>query len=161
MGRKTNYNGTPGQRFWQKVHRAGDTDCWQWVAATTGSGYGVFRIDGKLVRAHRWSYAKYRGEIPKGMHVCHHCDRPSCVRPSHLFLGTQADNLADMARKGRQAKGDTHGNSKLAETDVVAIKKRLANGESQTAIAADYGVSDSRISEIKKGKTWRHMEVAT
>lgn len=90
-------------RFWEKVDKSGD--CWLWTAATAFWGYGVFQLgrgpgEG-IVRAHRWSWEQAHGPIPDGLFVCHHCDTPACVRPSHLFLGTNADNLGDMGRKGR------------------------------------------------------------
>ena len=161
MGRKKNYNGTPEQRFWRKVDVPSADECWEWTGAKRSDGYGIINIDGKLVSAHRWSYKKYRGEIPDGMFVCHKCDVRLCVRPDHLFLGTHADNVADMMQKGRQNKGEVHGMSKLSNSDVTAIKKRLAAGrELQKDIGADYGVTQARISEINTGKGWAHVEVA-
>lgn len=89
-------------RFWSKVNKT-DT-CWFWTASTVGKStyrYGGFWYKGKTVRAHRFSYEETYGPIPKGMKVLHKCDNPLCVRPDHLFLGTDADNNLDRSLKGR------------------------------------------------------------
>ena len=89
-------------RFWEKVNKT-DT-CWLWTAQRTTGGYGVFRIRNPRAQttAHRVAWEMAHGPIPDGLNVCHHCDTPSCVRPDHLFLGTQRENLRDMTVKGRR-----------------------------------------------------------
>lgn len=92
-------------RFTEK-YEVNDRGCWIWTGGTVDGGYGQFSIgrDGRrsvVMQAHRWSYRHYNGEIPEGLLVLHRCDTPACVRPEHLFLGTQADNMADMRAKGR------------------------------------------------------------
>ena len=147
------------QRFWAKVRKGdGRNGCWLWTASKFPLGYGAFRgsPSGNNILAHRYSWATNFGPIPEGLCVCHHCDVKACVRPDHLFLGTQADNVADKVAKGRQArqKGSQHGMAKLNEDQVLAIRR---DGRLQRVIAADYGVSIMSISFIKSGKRWGHV----
>jgi hypothetical protein len=94
-------------RFWDKV-RIGD-GCWEWQASKRATGYGQFAYLGKpSVKAHRVAWMLNRGLIPDGVCVLHRCDNPGCVRPSHLFLGTQEDNIRDREVKGRSPTGDAH-----------------------------------------------------
>jgi hypothetical protein len=93
------------ERFWPKVNKTAPNGCWEWTACTNELGYGWIAAgtrQGRHLKAHRVSYALAFGEVPEGMSVLHRCDNPLCVKPSHLFLGTQADNMADMIRKGRK-----------------------------------------------------------
>jgi hypothetical protein len=94
------------ERFWEKVQK-GD-GCWEWQGAFFRRGYGAFKVLGKTVKAHRFSYEMDRGPIPSGMFVCHSCDNPGCVRPEHLFLGTPDENVQDMMSKGRAGNPRRH-----------------------------------------------------
>lgn len=131
--------------------------CWLWVGMETRHGYGEIRRGGKRdgrVLAHRLSWQIHNGPIPDGMVVCHRCDTPACVNPDHLFVGTQAENIADMWSKGRGAAGESAPSAKLSESDVKAI---IADSRTQEEIAADYGVSSSHVSMIQTGRQWRGL----
>jgi hypothetical protein len=96
------------------------------------------------------------GEIPPGMHVLHHCDNPPCINPSHLFLGTQADNMRDKEQKGRgnHPQGERHGRAKLTEADVLMIRaSALSNG----ALARQLGVTKKTVRRARDGRAWRHL----
>ncbi len=94
--------------FWIKVEKQDGDGCWEWTGAK-GRGYGLFHDGIRLVPAHRWLWEQTNGPIPKGKILCHHCDNRPCVRPDHLFMGTNKDNSEDMVRKGRQATGERNG----------------------------------------------------
>lgn len=91
-------------QFWLKVQKT-DT-CWLWIGHKDQQGYGKTSIRGKRILAHRYSYELHYEAIPSGLYVCHKCDVPNCIRPDHLFLGTNLENLADKFAKNRQAKGE-------------------------------------------------------
>lgn len=95
------------ERFLSKVIKS-DSGCWIWIASKDKDGYGRFSFSGEDISAHRTSWLIYKGDIPEGLHVHHNCpggDNPSCVNPNHLWLGTQADNIADKVAKGRGCSG--------------------------------------------------------
>ena len=147
-------------RFEDFVERIPWSGCWIWMGATKPSAwnYGKFWFDGSLIHAHRVSWMLYRGEIPDGMFVCHTCDVPLCVNPAHLFLGTPADNMADMAAKGRDLEGRiTQGRkiSRLSEDQVLAIRASTLSGSQLGKI---YGVSRTTIHSIKNRSIHKHIE---
>lgn len=146
-------------RLLAKININAESGCWEW-SASKRQGYGKIKVDGKYIGAHRVSYAIHRGVIPSGMHVCHQCDNRACINPEHLFLGTNADNMADRDAKGRGVifRGENHGSSKLAEADVLAIR---ASKLSQRKLAAIYGVSGRYISSVRTGKNWAHLPRAS
>lgn len=153
----------PRVRFWSKVEPR-PSGCWEWTGATRRGGYGVFvyRLASYRVRqdtAHRLSWEMLYGPVPDGLLVCHSCDNRRCVRPSHLWLGTDQDNSDDKMRKGRSNLASrswrprSHG-TKLSEDDIPGIRARIATGESYAAIGRSCGVSGEAISLIARGKRW-------
>lgn len=143
-------------RFWEKV--ALGEGCWAWQGDKC-DGYGRVRVQGRHRKAHRIAYEMLNGPIPVGLYICHHCDNPSCVRPSHLYAGTQRDNMRDRGARGRGAnlKGESHGRAKLNEDAVRAIRSRKAAGARTTELAREYGVSPSAIVFVVNGSHWRHV----
>lgn len=131
--------------------------CWEWQHKFDPvGGYGLVQCDGKEFRCHRVSFEIFNGSIPSGMKVLHHCDNRPCIRPDHLFCGTDADNVADMDAKGRRyiLRGQENGMAKLTDAEVLAIRRAVESGVS---LAQKYDVSPSLISLIRLGKVWRHV----
>ncbi len=136
------------ERFWEKVTKS-PTGCWLWQGYISRLGYGMFM--GK--HAHRIAWELTKGPISPNLDVCHHCDNPPCVNPSHLFLGTASDNLKDSVRKGRlNHSGERNGNAKLTETLIREIRSSVLTIRN---LATRFGVSETNISSIQKGLTWK------
>ena len=156
---------TVAERLLANVNTTEPGFCWDWLKHKNKQGYGNIGIKNKTLMAHRVSYETFIGEIPKGMLICHHCDRPSCINPSHLFLGSHKDNSDDKIKKGREnlPRGENHwhihGKTKLCVDDVMKIKEKLKEGLSTHKIALEFNVSAANISGIKREKHWRHVNV--
>lgn len=136
-------------KFWGKVV-FGD-GCWSWKGAHVPQGYGSLSVRGtSQVGAHRVSWAIANGRWPKRM-VLHRCGNRGCVRPDHLYEGGASENSEDARRHGTLALGEGHGNAKLTDGDVEAIRARYTAGETQTTIARDFPVTQAQVSNIVRG----------
>lgn len=153
----------PERRFWPHVRKG--EGCWEWSGFLSANGYGK---SGRRQYAHRLSWELANGPIPDGLYVCHRCDNPSCVRPDHLFVGTAADNAADMGAKGRSAfarhpeivrRGEQVNTARLTEANVREIIQRLRQPGRPTLrqLAAEYGVAFCAIQGIYSGRAWKHV----
>jgi hypothetical protein len=158
------------ERFFAKISTVPtETGCLEWTASKSKYGYGMFNAGGEPTLAHRISYFCHYREDPVGCCVLHACDNPACCNPYHLSKGTHADNSRDMVAKGRSASGikngaytkperrpcgESHYRAKLNASDVLAIR---ADTRKQVVIAAEYGVDQPTISDIKRGKLWKSV----
>jgi hypothetical protein len=147
-----------------------NTGCWLWLGRADSCGYSSVdvRRNGKktTTSAHRIVYAAHFGPIPQRACVCHRCDVRLCVNPTHLFLGTHADNMADKVAKGRQARGPggvppANSNTKrlrlLTTAEVLAVRASVANGERYADLARRFDVSLGTIGLIARRVTWKHI----
>jgi len=173
-------------KFWSRVNRNGRTPdhmpqlgpCWVWEAGKTTAGYGSMRIEGDTNPhySHRLSWESSNGSIPDGMKICHSCDNPSCVRPSHLFLGTSLDNSQDALKKGRLHKqaatlrrlwkdrwcitmrGEQHPSHRLTEEKVREIRSTYQRGVfGYKRLVKKFGISFGLAQRIVSGKAWPHL----
>ena len=160
-------------RFWAKVRKT--DDCWEWTGATTSDGYGNLRVGARAVGAHRIAYELQVGPIPSGKSVLHQCDNPPCQRGTHLFIGSQMENVADMIAKGREnraigdrngsrlhpesrpaLRGEKCGHAKLTWALAREIRSRYAlGGISHARLAREYGVVAGTIQQLVGGHTWK------
>lgn len=185
------YHGNPGRhlasaedRFWSKVDKSGPIPshtpelgpCWLWTAATNRAGYGIFGFQGRSRLAHDVSYVLDHGHEPppETPFILHHCDNKPCVRPSHFYAGTKADNSRDAVARGRTATGDRSTSrlhpevlvrgeqarsAKLTEVQVREIRRLWAEGNiTQVALGDMYGVAGQSINMIVRGLAWAHVK---
>ncbi len=146
-------------RFWSKVNRLADDECWLWTASVDTRGYGQINCDGVAKRAHRIAWELAHGPIPEGVGhhgtvVMHKCDNRLCCNPAHLQLGNHETNMADMREKGRRKQintGQANGRAKLTVEQVRAIRTDLRG---KRAIALEYGISPAQAQRIRNRQQW-------
>lgn len=142
----------PLERFWSKVKKT--PTCWLWMGVPDTNGYGQIMVEGKVVSVHRFSYELHKGKIPKkntyhGVCVLHQCDVSNCVNPSHLFLGTQLDNVKDRDFKGRLA-------CKISKKLADKIRKLyIPRKVSQYKLGIKFGISRSTVEDIIHNRIWK------
>lgn len=142
-------------RFWSFVKR-NKKGCWLWLRCCDQDGYGVTTLVPGTTKAHRAAYLLSKGAIPPGLLVLHTCDNRCCVRPSHLRLGTPADNARDAKNRGRNVHGDNHGRSKLTAETVRFCRFEYARGAAtQKALATHFGVTQVVMGYALRGYSWR------
>lgn len=177
----------PG-RFWAMVDQSGGSDaCWPWTGKTYPNGYGAVerRVNGAryATLAHRAAWMLAYGAVPAGAFVCHSCDVRACCNPDHLWVGTHADNMRDMAAKGRAnhrsredggrwacgaehgsrtcpdrwPRGEAVGTSRLTVADVLAIREMHTRGVPRREIAVRFGIHRCHVSAITARRAWRHV----
>lgn len=150
--RKLEWRRKVGATLAQRIERLSipepNTGCWFWIGSDA-NGYGKLKIDGRFITAHRVSFEAFNGPV-NGMQVLHRCDQPLCVNPEHLFLGSRADNMADMSRKGRSRPPRI--GRRLTSTIAAQIR---ADASTRSVAARKFGVSQKTISQIRSGETWK------
>lgn len=155
-------------RILDRVVRCPVKGCWEWKGAASHFGHGMVTVRGmkpRVQRVHRVVYGLLCGPIAPGLFVCHKCDNPSCCNPAHLFIGTAADNNRDSKSKGRNARGETCGPSRLSADEVRRIRSEWAGrpksgarskpGHGSLAMSERFGVSKPTILRVVRGETWK------
>ena len=138
-------------RYWKYVRKT--PRCWYWTGAKTGKGYGLIHAGGKVHYAHRVAAYLSGMKFDARLEICHRCDRPSCVNPKHLFVGTHADNMRDAKEKGLMHLGEAHGMAKLNRRDVKAIRL-LYPRFTELQIAKFFNITRGCVSDIRRGRNW-------
>lgn len=144
-------------RFLNKVEVASD-GCWNWTGGCCPRGYGNFWHEGRTVGAHRFAAASRFGD-PGDAYVLHMCDNRKCVNPDHLAIGSHADNMRDMMRKGRQTLGPRNGRAVLTEDQVIKARLMKSTGVSRNEIARRFKVSKTQMGRVLSGESWSHLPV--
>ena len=140
------------------------SDCINWSKSLGHNGYGITTRNNKTYRAHRLAYCDYHNidhSDIKGWVVRHTCDNRKCINPEHLVIGTQQDNMDDMKKRNRSAKGEAHGRAKLSEVDIKTIRDRYIRGSKMhglSAIAKDFGVARPTVSKIVNRHIWQSVK---
>lgn len=158
MANLTNHPTLTEEDFWNRVDRH-PTGCWEYMGPRLPKGYGTF---GGRGLAHRYAGENCLESFDSSLHVLHSCDNPPCVRPSHLFQGTNLDNVRDMVAKGRHGHGVSPGEknprARLTEIQVREIRARLRAGEIRADLAREFAVNSGTLHHIASGRNWKGVE---
>ena len=146
------------KRFWSKVDKRGPDDCWPWTAAVDTSGYGKVWTPRGPTRAPRMAFAILAGVMPNSsQHVLHSCDNRLCVNPSHLSLGTNAENMRQMAFRDRSTYGERSARAKLTEATVRIMRHQYASGSTLNELVTVHDVSQTTVRYAVSGITWARV----
>ena len=158
-GPKPGYSKFVGMDRVHGKYTVSESGCWVWNRKRNEWGYGVLGIANRSTLAHRFVWTEVHGSIPEGYGVLHRCDNPACINPEHLFLGTPADNNADMKAKGRnrQPKGTAHPRARLKPDDIRRIRS-LAGKRTHISLAEEYKVAESTIWMILHNRIWKSVK---
>jgi len=142
------------ERFWRFVTKLSESECWVWSGSKNAKGYGMLPTNNEQL-AHRVSYRLFKGEIPAKTMVLHHCDNPTCVNPSHLYLGDNKQNMIDMISRDRakpRGKPPT-----LSKEQVMLIAEST---DTVKSIAEKFNTSISSVRLIKSGGMYNHLDLS-
>lgn len=161
MGRSKDFNSDEYikdsiKRFYERI-KIDEHGCWIWTGGNNQK-YGVMRFKNTNMGVHRFCVQYIKKEKIGDKFVCHTCDRPLCVNPDHLFLGTHDDNMIDAKSKQRYAFGEKHYQKKLKEKEIKEICKLVKCGLSQSQISKIFDIEQTNISHIKLGKNWKYAD---
>lgn len=146
------------ERFWPKVDKCGDDECWPWMGALFMNGYGAFSPKASVTfRAHKLAYELTHGVVPEGLLLRHTCDNPSCCNPNHLLTGTHKDNAKDRMERGRCKKTSRKGWHMLKPEDVRCIRELREEGMPRIHLAQWFGITEHAISGIHHRRTYKHV----
>lgn len=149
------------ERFEKNISKT--NSCWLWIGNKDKDGYGVIKFHQKGLKAHRVSAVIYKHEKIEGYCVLHICDKPGCVNPKHLYLGTQKENANDRKQRKREGnlKGENNGRAKLTWNLVIEIRQKFKTGNStKIALAKEFGITDTQIGKIIRGEAWKQEKVS-
>jgi hypothetical protein len=150
------------ERIWSRIDKKGPYDCWVWISGIGKNGYGYIKTrigprkegKNKYESAHRLVYTEVNGPIPEGMLICHKCNNRKCCNPSHLYAGTNQDNMNDKVRSGHSTFGSKNPKARLKESDIVQIRQLRSEGKTLKSIAEQFNVHLATIGYICQGKRW-------
>lgn len=154
---------TIAEEFWELVCVGKPDKCWQWLGSIGAGGYGryynkKFKNKSKRKKSHRLAWMYTNGKIPIGLKVLHHCDNPPCCNPSHMFLGTQVDNIVDMVKKKRHMRGVNQVDAKLSAIQVKEARNLWERGYLIKEVATLYKLSDSCMGRVVARKSYKDVE---